>query len=355
MRGGDVVELRNAPPGEWPIPTSLDSPPMTASPQASAPGRSAGRRTPDFFIVGNPKSGTTALYEMLRRHPQIFMPELKETRFFARELHPQLDQSDEHPHSLDEYLSLFERAQPEQRAGEASPSYLRSHAAAARIAELEPAARIIAILREPASFVSSLHLELLRDHVETEKDLGKAIALEEASRSEEATGGSGRRQRFGYADERVRYVEQLRRYHAVFGPEQVLVLIYDDFRADNEDTVRRVLRFLGVDDTLPVNVSEANASVRVRSPRTYELIRSLYLGRGPAARAVKSVVKALTTQRVRRDGLGALRRNVLYGKPRAADEQLMLDLRRRFKPEVVALSEYLDRDLVGLWGYDGLS
>ncbi len=309
---------------------------------------------PDFFIVGNPKSGTTALYEMLRRHPQIYMPELKETRFFAHELHPRLDESDEHPHSLDEYLSLFEGARPEQHAGEASPSYLRSHAAAGRIAELEPAARIIAILREPASFVRSLHMELLRDHVETEKDLRKAIALEAAPREETELGEHAGRKRFGYADERVRYVEQLRRYHAVFPREQVLVLIYDDFRIDNEGTVRQVLRFLEVDDTRPVEVTDANASVRVRSPRMYELVRSLYLGRGPLARAVKAVVKAFTTQQLRREGLGALRRQVLYGKPRAADEELMLDLRRRFKGEVVALSEYLDRDLVELWGYGGV-
>jgi hypothetical protein len=33
----------------------------------------------------------------------------------------------------------------------------------------------------------------------------------------------------------------------------------------------------------------------------------------------------------------------------------MLQLRRRFKDEVEALSEYLDRDLVKLWGYDRLS
>jgi hypothetical protein len=30
----------------------------------------------------------------------------------------------------------------------------------------------------------------------------------------------------------------------------------------------------------------------------------------------------------------------------------MIELRRRFKPEVIALSEFLDRDLVTLWGYD---
>jgi hypothetical protein len=32
----------------------------------------------------------------------------------------------------------------------------------------------------------------------------------------------------------------------------------------------------------------------------------------------------------------------------------MLELRRRFKDEVLALSEYLDRDLVRFWGYDGV-
>jgi hypothetical protein len=46
---------------------------------------------------------------------------------------------------------------------------------------------------------------------------------------------------------------------------------------------------------------------------------------------------------------------VLYGEPGPPDEQLMLELRRRYAPEVVALSEYLGRDLVSLWGYDNLS
>src|SRR5437763_1909179 len=58
--------------------------------------------------------------------------------------------------------------------------------------------------------------------------------------------------------ERVRYAEQLRRFHAAFPREQVLVLIYDDFRADNEGTVREVLRFLGVDETYPVAITDLN-------------------------------------------------------------------------------------------------
>jgi Sulfotransferase family len=330
----------------------------TASTDKSAATRASGKKLPEFFIVGQPKSGTTALYEMLRSHPGIYMPELKETRFFDREWHPgmrPIDPSRElvesspagpHPDTLEQYLALFAGARSDQRAGEASPGYLRSPLTAARIAELEPAARIIAILREPASFLRSAHLQLLQDHVETEKDFRKALAREELIREEKPV--------LWYAKERVEYVKQLRRYHELFKPERVLVLIYDDFRADNEQTIRRVLRFLEVDDASPITYTQANQTVLVRSPRIYELQRSLYLGRGPGARVAKAAIKALTPQRLRHDGLEAFRKRVVYGKPPPPDAELMLELRRRFKDEVAALSDYLNRDLLSLWGYDRL-
>jgi sulfotransferase family protein len=317
---------------------------MTSSPETAAPALARARRMPDFFIVGHHKSGTTALYEMLRSHPQIYMPDLKEPLFFARELHPGLQPEDPQPDTLDEYLDLFAAAQPGQRTGEASPSYLRSRSAAARIAELAPDARIIAILREPASFLRSMHLELLKDHEESEKDFGKAIARERRERDTKPV--------LWYSPERVRYTEQLRRYHDAFGADRVLVLIYDDFRSDNEATIRRVLRFLGVDESLPIARSEANRTVLVRSPRAYAYLRSLYLGRGPVARVLKPAIKALTSQRLRHHGIREVRHRVLYGEPTEPDHELMLELRRSFKPQVQALGEYLDRDLVGLWGYD---
>jgi hypothetical protein len=328
----------------------------TASTDRLAAVRASGTKLPEFFIVGQPKSGTTALYEMLRSHPGIYMPELKETRFFDREWHPgmrPIDPTPElvasspdgpHPDTLEQYLALFAGARAGQRAGEASPGYLRSPLTAARIADFEPDARIIAILREPASFLRSAHLQLLQDHVETEKDFRKALAREELIQEQKPV--------LWYAQERVEYVKQLRRYHALFKPERVLVLIYDDFRADNEKTIRQVLRFLDVDDTSPVTYTQANQTVLVRSPRMYELQRSLYLGRGPGARVAKAAIKALTPQRLRHDGLEAFRKRVVFGKPPPADAELMLELRRRFKHEVAALSEYLDRDLLSLWGYD---
>ena len=133
----------------------------------------------------------------------------------------------------------------------------------------------------------------------------------------------------------------------------MLVLIYDDFLDDNEGTVKQVLRFLGVDETDPIEVTHANPSVAVRSPRLNEAVRSLYLGRGRVSRGAKTAINTITPRRLRHEALGALRR-AQWAPPGEPDAEIMLELRRCSKGEVVALSRYLDRDLVTLWGYDSV-
>jgi len=312
-----------------------------------------GRRVPDFFIVGHAKSGTTALYHMLRGHPQIFMPEGKEPWYLARELHVRAPPRREGiAQTLDEYLALFERALPTQRIGEASALYLWSPTAADAIAQLQPRAKIIAILREPASFLRSLHLQLVESYVETETDFAKALALEDARREgREIPTHTYWPQTLLYSDH-VRYVELLERFHRVFAREQMLVLIYEDFKRDNEGTLRTVMRFLEVDDQAPVQVVEANPTMSVRSQRVHELVHAVSVGHGPLSVAVKGALKTVTPTGLRRKALRATQANVVYRSPPPPDELLMAQLRRRYKPQVVALSEYLDRDLVRLWGYD---
>jgi Sulfotransferase domain len=314
-------------------------------------------RLPDFFIVGQPKSGTTALYEMLKQHPQIYMSEVKEPRYFASDLPSSFQrQSDAPPATYDDYLALFCDAPPDQRAGEASTAYIWSHTAARLIAEARPDARIIVILREPASFVRSMHLQLLQIRIEQEPDLRKAVALEDFRRQgiDVPSAVASWPQVLLYTD-RARYIEQLRRYHASFAPEQVLVLIYDDFRNDNDATVRRVLRFLDVDDTAAIEPVRANPTVRMRSGRVHDIVRAANEGQGSLGRALKTTARvAMPSRRLRSEAFWLVRRRVVFGKPQAPDERFMAELRRRFEPEVRALSEYLDRDLVSLWGYDEL-
>jgi hypothetical protein len=312
-------------------------------------------RLPDFFIVGHPKCGTTALYEMLRRHPDIYMPDGKEPWFFATELHERPPPRPEGiPATLAEYRSLFRSARADQRVGEATPMYLWSHSAAARIAEVAPNARFVAILREPVSFLRSLHLQFVETYVETENDFARALALEAERRQGRHVPRHSYWPRALLYSDYVRYVEQLDRYRTRFGAERMLVLIYDDFRRDNADTVRRVLRFLDVDDSRSIQPLEANPTVHVRSQRLHHLVHALSVGRGPTSLFVKETLKALTPRPWRRRALAAAKRRVVYGSPRPVDERLTVELRARFKPEVVALSEYLDRDLVSQWGYGAL-
>jgi len=320
--------------------------------------RVAGSRVPDFFIVGHPKSGTTALTQMLRRHPQVFLP-MKEPRFFARELrsrHRGLGPGVP-PETLDAYLALFKPAEPGQRAGEASPSYLRSHEAAARIAEVAPHARIVAILREPASFLRSFHMQSVHNHVETQKSFRRAIELEPARRR-------GRRipllsqspQTLLYSDH-IRYTDQLRRFHEHFGREQVKVLIYDDYRADNSGTLREVMSFLDLEalDQEPATV-ETPPLPGLRSLTLHQIERGVRLARrhpdsrSPALRAVNTVLPP----RLHSARFEAAWKKLVYVPAPPVDEELMLELRRRFLGEVERVSDYLGRDLVTLWGYDRL-
>ena len=311
---------------------------------------------PDFFVIGHAKCGTTALYEMLRRHPQIYMPELKEPAFFADDLRSRFQRawSGPLPQTLEQYAALFADAAPAQIVGEASSGYIVSKTAARNIASLRADARAIAILREPASFLRSLHLQLLQNHIETEKDLRRALALEsERRRGRRIPRRSPRPQALLYS-ERVRYVEQLRRYFQALGRERVLVLVYDDFRRDNEATVRRVLRFLGVDERVAVEPADANPTVQMRSQRLDDLLHAVSVGRGPLSGAAKRALKAILPARLRPAAMVGFRRRFVTRAPAAPDEALMRELRRRFRGEVIAAGELLDRDLIGLWGYDRL-
>ncbi|HVR05211.1 MAG TPA: sulfotransferase, partial [Solirubrobacteraceae bacterium] len=213
----------------------------------------------------------------------------------------------------------------------------------------QPRARIVALLREPVAFLRSLQLELVRNHVELERDFERAIANESIPAIGEGTPDYSPPIR-RYSD-RIRYVEQLRRFHEAFPAEQVLVLIYEDFRRDNAGTLRQVLAFLGVDPGVALEPSQANPTMDVRSVGLDRLVQAMYGGRGPLARGARRTIRTLAPRRLRGRGFQALRRRLLYAPPKAPPEDFALRLRARFRPEVVALSDYLGRDLVSEWGY----
>ncbi len=328
-----------------------------APPRAGGATRDAARRVPDFFIVGHQKCGTTALWEMLAPHPQIYMPDEKEPRFLVPELRVKArpDAKTKRPRTMDDYLALFAPAGPDRIAGEASPQYLRYREVPATIHELAPGAKIIALLREPADFLRSFHGQMLHNRIEVEKDFQKAMELEPSRRrGENFPRGCNRKSWLLYSDH-IRYAEQIGWFHAQFPREQVLVLIYEDYRRDNEAVVRQVLRFLEVDEQVPVTQVDTRPLKDVRFQPLHMLSASMQEARrnpaavSPAVRAIDALVPAAA-----REVLGEHWRRVVYRPRKPPDESFLRELRLRFKPEVEAAGEYLGRDLVSLWGYDRL-
>lgn len=302
---------------------------------AGAPA-TAPPRFPDFFVVGHPKCGTTALYDMLRQHPQIYTSPVKEPRFFVSDgelRYPALRRG-----TQEAYLELFAGAAPGQRTGEASPQYLASEVAAGAIAAANPSARIIAILREPATFVRSMHQHYVRRGIDRAGDLAVAVAA-----------GSSH-PLWRYYEPRVHYVDQLERYRAVFPREQVLVLIYDDYRSSNVDTMRLVFRFLQVDEDVEVVPRRLNAAAGVRSRSAAFLWQRLMLGQGRVSASLGRAARAAVPHRAR-DAVRATYRRANLTPPPVIDEALMARLREQFAPEVRKVSDYLGRDLAQLWGY----
>jgi hypothetical protein len=260
------------------------------------------------------------------------------------------------PETLEEYLRMFAGAAPGQLAGEASPSYLRSHEAPARIAAVAPDARIVAIFREPASFLRSFHLQSVHNHVETAKSFQRAIELEPARRrGKKIPRLSQSPQTLLYSDH-IRYTEQLRRFHSHFPPEQVLVLIYDDYRADNAGTVERVLSFLGLEGQQQVVPLDTGTLPSIRSLTLHQLERVVIVARrnpnssSPLLRTVNTVLPASWHS----ERLHTAWRKAVYGPPEVPDPAFMQELRRRFAGEVRAFGDYTGRDLISLWGYDRL-
>ena len=295
---------------------------------------------PDFFIVGAPKCGTTAMADYLAAHPEVFMAR-KEMHFFGADLRfgPQFFRRD-----LAAYLSEFDAWKGQRRAGEASVWYLFSTQAAAEIKAFSPEARIIIMLREPVEMLYSLYYYFLFDGNEPLPTFEQALAAE----PDRLEGRRLCRQTYfaqGLAYRRVvRYTEQVRRYIEVFGRERVHVIIYDDFAADVFAAYRQALDFLGVESKgCNPGFDVVNPAKRVRSPALRAaigdpLVRSAVLAlRRWVPRPVFAALQRIDA-RVRQSNARVERRPPL-------EPELRARLKREFAPEVGRLSELLGRDL----------
>lgn len=273
------------------------------------------------------------MYEYLRRHPQIFMPEHKEPHYFGADL-----TSLHEPLSETDYLGLFAGARPGQRVGEASTWYLYSTRAAEEIASFAPRAQFVAMLRNPVEVMYSLHRETHFYGVEPIEDFAEALAAEPERRAGRRPGPTRWREVLHYRDA-VAFTDQLTRYLERFGAERVKIVLYDDLLADTPTVYADLLRFLGVDDTFRPAFARVNASKRPR----YRLLQSLVVSPpGPIARAIPYLRRFPLAHRVRARILASNARQ--EARP-PMDPDLRRRLREELQPEVERLGALIGRDL----------
>jgi hypothetical protein len=302
----------------------------------------------DFAIVGQPKSGTTALAEFLGRHPQICMSFPKEPVYFATDL---MEESDAFYgsrkyfefRSEQDYAALFWHCRPGQLRGDASTPYLLSKVAASNIGAANRDAKIIVMLREPVAFMHALHMEHLNETLEDEADFARALEKEPQRKAGRHIPARVRCPSYLFYRERARYSDQLARYYAEFPRENVLVMTMEEFREDNERHYRDVLGLLGVD---PEYVPPFGVVYPSRAPRSRRLNQMLNT---PAFKRV--LFKALGPRRYT-----ALQKRVaglvMKEQPRPElSPVLERELRDEFGPEVERVSELVGRDLRPVWGY----
>jgi Sulfotransferase family len=302
----------------------------------------------DFAIVGQPKSGTTALAEFLGRHPQICMSFPKEPVYFATDL---MEESDAFYGSRkyfefrteQDYGALFAHCRPGQLRGDASTPYLLSNVAASNIGAVNPDAKIIVMLREPVSFMHSLHMELVNETLEDEPDFARALEKEPLRKAGRCIPARVRCPSYVYYRQRAGYSRQLARYYAVFPRENILVMTMEEFRQDNERHYRNALGLLGVDTQYVPVFGVVHASRAPRSRRLNQVLNT------PAPKRV--LFKALGPRRytVLQRRVAGL---VMKEQPRSElSTVLERDLRDEFGAEVERVSELVGRDLRPVWGY----
>lgn len=196
----------------------------------------------DFIVAGAQKSGTTALYHFLRKHPRIALPDRKEMHFFDDE-----DIFSQQPVDY-ELLHQHFRKGPVRLlpvrlglAGESTPSYFYWKPAMERIWNYNPKIKLVVLLRNPIDRAFA-HWNMQRfkgreplDFIDALKEEGKRIAQPLSIES----------RRFAYI-ERGFYSEQLERVFKFFAREQVKAIKFETFRDQKQETLASIFEFLGL-------------------------------------------------------------------------------------------------------------
>ncbi len=306
--------------------------------------------TPNFFLVGAAKSGTTSLWQYLSSHPQIFMPRsVKEPHYFLwAEEDDQFNQEGlrvikkPYHHDWQAYISLFKKANV-PAIGEASVFYLPHRTAAPKIRSRCPEARIIVSLRNPVDRAWSWYRFNRMRHVEDAVNFQDALAREKRIPNLFYT-----YQYLGLG----RYCEQVERYIQCFGNDRVHVVLFDDLIVDPFAVCQGIFSFLGLDPMPDLSCLRVHNVTKTR----HQLLDPIYRLRahqGAIGRVARNLHGRLSGHHIYLDLKQSLldnldrpspvqRKNTAHNSMPGTIRAMLID---DFADDVVRLEQLINRDL----------
>lgn len=284
---------------------------------------------PDFLLIGAARSGSTALFDYLSQHPDIFVSDPKEPHYFslAGEAPAFTGPGDDETINRDavteedRYRALFREAGSALAVGEGSVSYLYYPCSARNIRRAIPHVRLLCILRNPADRAYSAYRYARSRMYEPASDFREALAREE-KRIEAGWHHIWHYRRMG------RYHEQLERFYREFDPERIRIYRFEDFARNPRPVLRDCYDFLGVDPS--VEPRRRPITVPSGEPRCETLQR--FLLESPRT---KRVVKRMIPAGPRRWISGRLRKANLKKPP--IDPEIRRELLEGYRPGIEAL------------------
>jgi hypothetical protein len=211
---------------------------------------------PDFLVIGAQRSGTSWLYQVLRKHPELWLPPLKELHYFDKIAKPQSWQGQEKLRRLrgrlgnslriclwdlkyflgkrnDEwYAGLFTKAQQKGLlAGEVTPAYaLLNSEQFLHVYRNNTRIKLIFIMRDPVERAwSAVNRAFRRGHIP-----GTTLTIQAALK----------RARRHSADSE--YIETVNRLDSIFPSSQLHYCFFEDLALRPVNFVSAILSFLGV-------------------------------------------------------------------------------------------------------------
>jgi len=210
--------------------------------------------SPNFFIVGGSKCGTTNISYYLNLHPKIFFSELNEPYYFCKWDVPEEYNRNSMITNMKKYLDLFKNVKNEIIVGEASSPYLSCPHAALEIKKAFPNSKILISIRNPIERAHSAYFsyQFMKPN---EQNFMEMIKTHEKLISE----------KIFYIDSILEsgfYTKNIKRYQEIFGKENVKVIIFEDYIKNTNQHIASIFNFLGINDKIDLN-EQSKGSYRV--------------------------------------------------------------------------------------------